>query len=194
MSLALAPGQGAESYKGQTAKLQQWRDRMDSMVPLSDWLAQTGLSLALTETTWAVPLLQSIHILSVAVVFSSVMMLDLQLAGIVGRQQPLRSNVLRFYPWIWCGLVVLIITGFFQIMAEPARELLNWIFWTKMTLVVAAALVTGPVRSRIEDIRFADMAPGKRHLIRATALVSLLLWVSVIICGRWIAYAGGPAG
>lgn len=166
---------------------------MESMTSISDWLAETSLSHAIAESGWAVPLLQSIHILSVAAVFSAVMMLDFRLAGITGAQQPLRSNVLRFYPWIWWALLVLMTTGFFQIMAEPARELLNWIFWTKMGLVVAAALVTAPIRSRIEDVRFADMAPGKRGMIRACALVSLVLWVTVITCGRWIAYAGGPA-
>jgi hypothetical protein len=166
---------------------------MESMTPISDWLAQTSLSQVIAESAWAVPTLQSIHIMSVAVVFSSVMMLDLRLAGITGAQQPLRSNVVRFYPWIWRALLVLVTTGFFQIMAEPARELLNWIFWTKMGLVIAACLVTAPTRSRVEDVRFADMAPAKRRVIRASALVSLVLWVAVITCGRWIAYAGGPA-
>lgn len=166
---------------------------MESMASLSDWLAQTSLSHAIAESAWAVATLQSFHIMSVAVVFSSVMMLNFRLAGITGKQQPLRSNVLRFYPWIWSALLVLMTTGFFQIMAEPARELLNWIFWTKMGLVVAASLVTAPIRSRIEDVRFADMASGKRGMIRASASISLVLWVAVITCGRWIAYAGGPA-
>ena len=167
---------------------------MESLAPVSGWLEQTSLSHALAETAWAVPLLQSIHILSVAVVFSSVMLLNVRLAGFAGKEFPLRSDVLRFYPWIWRALLVLVTTGFLQIMAEPARELLNWIFWTKMGLVVAASLITAPMRSRIDDVRFADLAPGKRSLIRSAALLSLLLWTTVIICGRWIAYAGGPTG
>jgi hypothetical protein len=146
---------------------------MVSMTPISEWLAQTSLSQAIAGSAWAVPTLQSIHI--------------------TGAQQPLRSNVVRFYPWIWRALLVLVTTGFFQIMAEPARELLNWIFWIKMSLVIAACLVTAPTRSRVEEVRFADMAPAKRSMIRVIALVSLVLWVAVITCGRWIAYAGGPA-
>ena len=165
---------------------------MESMAPFSQWLASTSLSHALDVSTWAVPVLQSIHIMAVATVFASVMMLDFRLAGIVGRRQPLRSNILRYYPWIWCALLVLIATGLFQITAEPKRELLNWIFWTKMGLIVVASLVTAPVRSQIEDVQFGAMAPAKRVLIRTSALVSLVLWIGVITCGRWIAYAGGP--
>ena len=166
---------------------------MESMASIAAWLAQTSLSHTLAESSWAVPALQSIHIMSVAVVLSSVMMLNVRLAGFIGRKQPLRSNSMRFYPWIWGALLVLVATGLFQIMAEPERELLNWIFWTKMGLIVAASLITAPVRSRIDDVRYAEMAPAKRNILRALAMASLVLWILVITCGRWIAYAGGPA-
>ena len=105
----------------------------------------------------------------------------------------MRDLTLRFYPWIWGALAVLLTTGFFQIMAEPARELLNWIFLTKMGLIIAAVLFTAPVRRLLEDCRYRDLPPAKRRTIRACALVSLILWVAVVVCGRWIAYAGGEA-
>ena len=167
---------------------------MASMVVFSSWLAQTQLSIAIADRAWTVPLLQSVHIISVAIVLSSVAMLDLRLAGVIGRGDPLRSAALRFYPWIWGALAVLILTGFFQIMAEPARELLNWIFWTKMGLIITASLITAPLRSRLEELRIGELPSGKRNLIRGCALLSLALWVGVVICGRWIAYAGGPTG
>ena len=157
----------------------------------SEWLAGTSLSQAVANHAWAVPSLQSVHILSVAIVMSSIAMLDLRLAGFLGREQSMRDLTIRFYPWIWGALAMLLTTGFFQIMAEPARELLNWIFLTKMALIIAAVLFTAPVRAMLEDSRFRDLPPGKRALIRACALVSLILWVGVVVCGRWIAYAGG---
>ena len=166
---------------------------MELMVPTAAWLAQTSLSRSLAENSWAVPTLQSIHIMSVAVVLSSVMMLDVRLAGFIGREQPLRSNSMRFYPWIWGALLALVTTGIFQIMAEPERELLNWIFWTKMGLVVAATATTALVGRTLEEGRFRDLAAGKRRTVRIGAAVSLVLWIVVITCGRWIAYAGAPA-
>ena len=118
-------------------------------------------------------------------------MLDLRLAGLLGRGQPMRSYNLRFYPSIWGGLCVLLATGTLQIMAEPARELLNWIFLTKMALIVAAVLLTAPVRWLLEERRFGEVAPARRAVIRACALASLSAWVAIVVCGRWIAYAGG---
>lgn len=163
---------------------------METLTSISDWLASTSLSVGLAATFWAVPTLQSIHILSIGIILASLAMLDLRLAGFIGREQSMRELTVRFYPWIWGALGVLIVTGILQIMAEPARELLNWIFWTKMGLIVAAVLFTAPVRLLLEDCRYRDLAASKRLLVRSCALISLLLWVMVVTCGRWIAYAG----
>lgn len=164
---------------------------MFTVTALSDWLAATQLSLAISGASWAVPTLQSIHILSIAVVMSSIAMLDLRLAGFIGREQSMRGLTLRFYPWIWGALGVLLTTGLLQIMAEPARELLNWIFWTKMGLIISAVLFTAPVRRLLEDCRYRDLPIRKRTIVRTCAMLSLVMWVAVVVCGRWIAYAGG---
>lgn len=166
---------------------------MSTLQVVSDWLAATPLSIAIAGASWAVPSLQSVHILAIAIVMSSVAMLDLRLAGFIGREQSVRGLTKRFYPWIWGALAVLVTTGFFQIMAEPGRELLNWIFWTKMSLIVGAVLLTAPVRRLLEDCRFRDLSAQKRTIVRTCALLSLVLWMAVLTCGRWIAYAGGQA-
>ena len=163
---------------------------METLKALSDWLAASGLSIWVASQGWTVPSLQSVHILSIGVILTSLAMLDLRLAGLIGREQSLRGLTLRYYPWIWGALAVLVTTGFLQIMAEPSRELLNWVFWTKMGLIVTAVLFTAPVRRHIEDCRFHDLAPRKRMILRTCALVSLALWLLVVTCGRWIAYAG----
>lgn len=163
---------------------------MEYLTSLSDALASSSLTEWLTTHEWAVPLLQSIHIMSVAIVLSSIALLDLRLAGLLGRGQSLRDLTLRFYPWIWGALLVLIGTGILQVMAEPARELLNFLFWSKMGLIITAVLFTMPVRRLLEDRPFQDLPSSKRHTLRLCAFVSLTLWALVIVCGRWIAYAG----
>ena len=167
---------------------------METLTAISDWLAATGLSVWLASQVWAVPTLQSVHILAIGIVLASVAMLDVRLAGLIGRDQPLRGAALRYYPWIWGALGVLVVTGLLQIMAEPARELLNWVFWTKMGLLVAAILFTAPLRHLLEDVRFADMAARKQLIFRTCALVSLALWIAIVTCGRWIGYAGDLTG
>ena len=62
-----------------------------------------------------------------------------------------------------------------------------------MGLIVAAVLFTAPLRRLIEDRRYRDHAPRKQLILRSCALVSLSLWLLVVTCGRWIAYAGDLA-
>ena len=163
---------------------------METLTAVSTWLASTSLTTWLASRVWVVPALQSIHILAIGIILASLAMLDLRLAGFIGREQSMRDMTLRFYPWIWGALSVLVITGILQIMAEPARELLNWVFWTKMGLIVTAVLFTAPVKRLLEDRRFRDLPPRKQRIVRTCGLVSLALWVLVVTCGRWIAYAG----
>ena len=161
-----------------------------TMTAVSNWLTATSLSHAIASRFWIVPTVQSLHILAIAVVLASIAMLDLRLAGVLGREQPMRGLTLRFYPWIWGALVVLFVTGLIMIMSEPARELLNWVFWTKMVLILGAVLFTAPVRSLLEDCRYRDLQQRKQLIVRACAIASLVLWIAVVTCGRWIAYAG----
>ena len=163
---------------------------METLTALSDALTATSLSNWLASRMWVVPTVQSVHILAIGIILASLAMLDLRLAGLIGREQSIRELTVRFYPWIWGALAVLVVTGFLQIMAEPARELLNWVFWTKMGLIVAAVLFTAPVRRLLEDCRYRDLPPRKQAILRICGLVSLALWVLVVTCGRWIAYAG----
>ena len=163
---------------------------METLTAVSTWLASTGLTTWLASRVWVVPMLQSVHILAIGIILASLAMLDLRLAGFIGREQSMRDMTLRFYPWIWGALAVLVITGILQIMAEPARELLNWVFWTKMGLIVTAVLFTAPVKRLLEDRRFRDLPLRKQRIVRTCGLVSLALWVLVVTCGRWIAYAG----
>jgi len=135
------------------------------------WLEQTPLSQAIQVTGWAVPALQTIHILAVAAVMASALMLSLRLAGMVWRDEPLPRVYARFRPVIWWSLPLLLATGAVMIIGEPARSLENPVFQLKMTLLVSAVVVTLlPFRNRI------------------VAVASLALWCAIVFAGRWIAY------
>lgn len=163
---------------------------MSTLATISEWLASTSVSVSVSGAPWVIPTVQSIHILAIAIVLSSVAMLDLRLAGFIGHERPARSTALRTYPRIWWALGVLFVTGLIMIMGEPERELRNWIFWTKMALIVSAVVVTMPVQRMLDECPYRDHAPVQRSRIRGLALLSLMFWVLVVVCGRWIAYAG----
>src|SRR5438552_18413903 len=112
--------------------------RTQALDRFCSWLEQTPLSQAIQTTSWVVPSVQTIHILAIAAVMSSVLMLDLRLLGVVGRDQPLARVCARFRPVIWWALPVLLATGIVMIIGEPARSRANPIFQLQMILLLSA--------------------------------------------------------
>lgn len=151
-----------------------------------DWLANTPLSLTIQTILWIIPAVQTVHILCVAIVMSSVAMLDLRLIGVTGRRQSISRMVSRFVPWVWGALPVLAGTGIILIIGEPARELLNPYFRAKMAMLAVVIVITFIVqRQNKKDAAYWE---ARRIAAALTGVASLLLWVGIVTAGRWIAY------
>ena len=155
----------------------------------SKWLAATPLSHAIQTTKWVIPALQTIHILSVAVVFSSAVLVDLRLWRLLNRDVPLPEVARRFLPTIWPVLLVLLITGSLLIIGEPKRSLLNSAFYLKMALLAAAIVLTAWLQwSLSPSPNFWDKDRGRRMAGQLAATLSILVWCGILFAGRWIAY------
>src|SRR6476661_1872691 len=107
------------------------------------WIDHTALSQSIQAAGWVVPTVQTIHILAVAVVASSALLIDLRLIGLFWADRPLKVISARFLPLVWWPLLVLLATGAIMVIGEPARSLKNPAFQLKMTLLIAALIVTG---------------------------------------------------
>jgi hypothetical protein len=153
------------------------------------WLAATPLSHTIQAAGWIIPALQTVHILSVAVVFSSAILVDLRIWRLLGRDVPLPEVARRFLPAIWPILLILLITGSLLITGEPRRSLLNSTFYLKMTLLAIAILLTaGLQRSIASSPDFWDRDRTRRIAGQFAATVSILVWCGILFAGRWIAY------
>lgn len=148
----------------------------------SEGLAATPVSQFIQVTGWAIPSLQTVHILSLAILFASALMVDLRVMGTGLRAESLQSVASRFLPPIWICLVVLLLSGSLLIVAEPGRTVGNPVFYLKMGLLIVAIAVTLVLRS------FAKNQRPIAALQLALASFSLLLWASIIVAGRYIAY------
>lgn len=156
------------------------------------WLEQTNVSAFVKTNKWVVPSLQTLHILCVAVVLSSILMLTLRILGILGKDQSLQAFAARFLPWIWYTIPVLAVGGMLQITAEPERSLNNTVFQLKMVLLLAAMGGTAIVWRKIRVP--ADASAPRQDGTASLRLVSgavFVLWVAIIVAGRWIAYWTG---
>jgi hypothetical protein len=131
---------------------------------------------------------QTIHILAIAAVMSAVLMIDLRLIGILGRDQLIARVSRRFGPVIWWSLPILLATGIIQIIGEPSRSLENPVFRLKMALLAGALIVT--LAYQIPLSRNPSYWDPRRRAAQIIAVVSLLVWVGIVFASRWIAYTG----
>lgn len=152
------------------------------------WLGQTSLSVAIQSHEWIIPTIQSIHIVAIGVVLSSVFMIDLRILGWAGRDQSLIEVTDRFGPWLSGALCVLLGTGIVMVIGEPARELLAFSFWSKMFLVAVGTAVGASFRIAVRRNPNYWEVSVNRWSIRSLTLLTLLIWLGVVILGRLIAY------
>jgi hypothetical protein len=157
------------------------------MESFGNWLYGTGFSTALRETSWVVPGLQSVHILALAVLVGSALVADLRLAGVLASDTPPATVLRAYFPRIAKALAVLLVTGLLLVVMEPGRTLGNTLFWTKMLLILAAIALTWLVKRPLLA-RAGDAAVPIPPTAKLAGWLSLLIWVAVIFCGRWIAY------
>jgi len=160
-----------------------------ALTGFSKWLAATPLSATIQTAGWIIPTLQTIHILGVAVLFSSAILVDLRMWGLLQRDAPLQEVAQRFLPPIWPILLLLLITGSLLIVGEPRRSLLNSTFYLKMGLLLVAVLLTAILqRSLASTPAFWDRNLALRIGGQLTATASVLVWCGILFAGRWIAY------
>jgi hypothetical protein len=153
----------------------------------ANWLVSTQVSIALAKSSWVVPTMQTAHIVAIAVLFSSVLMVGLRVMGWAGRGETLKATVERFRPWFWGSLVVLAITGMILIVTEPPRQLLAISFWLKMsTLAIAIAIAVLFLRSI--DRNAACWEGAARPQTKVFGIVTFCVWCLVVFLGRFIAF------
>ncbi|MSO98984.1 MAG: hypothetical protein EXR11_12330 [Rhodospirillaceae bacterium] len=154
------------------------------------WLAATPASKLIQDIPWVVPATQSAHILSISIVLSAVAMMNWALLR-RGAGADIAELDRRFIPAVWIGLGGLFLTGLILIVGEPARELKNFLFWTKMGLVVIIFAITWTFHRSVEgNPVFWQHSPRRVSTARYFGIVSMLIWVAIVAAGRWIAFVG----
>ncbi|PYS01427.1 MAG: hypothetical protein DMG15_22720 [Acidobacteria bacterium] len=152
----------------------------------AEWLSHTSPSILIqTHNASVIPTIQSIHIIAIGVVLTSVLMIDLRILGWAGHDQTLRETTDRFGPWLSWALLVLLITGISMVVGEPVRALLSFSFWLKMFLVALGTLIATFLQITAKR---NEQTLVNRRTVKSLAILTLLIWVGIVILGRLIAY------
>lgn len=160
-----------------------------SVLGLLEWVAATPWSVALHESLYMWPLVESTHVLSLTLFVGTAIVLDLRLLGLALKRVPVSELTGRLLPWTRIGFVVMVATGLLLFYATPVRNYQNIFFRLKMILFLLAGLNVWFFHSRIhERVAEWDLTLPPPRAARVAGLVSLVAWAGVVVAGRFIAY------
>ena len=136
------------------------------------------------------PITQALHILGIAAVMGSILMIDLRILGLAVPSQNVSEMMRRLLPWTFWALLSNALTGLPFVLARPYRYFLNPVFGWKMSFLVPAVLlaVVFYLLNR-REIGYWEGSSARRASARVIAVASLALWIGVVLAGRWIAYS-----
>ena len=159
------------------------------IISLLEWLGTTKWSVMLLESYYAWPLLESTHVLTLALFVGTALMMDLRLVGVAFRGVPVSAFTGRMLPWTRVGFAIMVATGLLLFYSSPLRYYHNLFFRVKVVLLVAAGLNVWFFHSRVHrSLPEWDGAARPPRAARIAGVVSLVAWTGVVFSGRLVAY------
>ena len=160
-----------------------------TLLPFCQWLAATDWSVALHESVYGYPIVESVHVWALCVFLGLAIMLDLRLVGLVMPDVPVSQVARRLLPWTAAGFVVMIASGLLWFYAIPVRTYQNLFFRIKVVMLVLAGINAWVFHATIwRRVASWELEPTPPRGARLAGVASLVLWVGIVFAGRMIAY------
>lgn len=156
------------------------------------WLHDTGLAETVRANPLMFPWVESVHVLAITLVVGSIAAVDLRLLGVASRSQPVTRVIHDILPLTWISFTVAVLTGMTLFTSSAVDYAHNGPMQMKMLLLVIAGinmLVFHLVTYR--SVGAWDDAPRAPLPVRVAGATSLLLWIGVVVFGRWIGFVSG---
>jgi hypothetical protein len=157
----------------------------DVLRPFFEWCDSTALSAAIRDSTWMFAVLEMLHLLALALLLGSLVVLNLRLMGLGMRRQPVSQLARELALWIHCGLAFVVITGALLFLSEAMKCYASPPFVIKMMLLTLAILSHLTIFPRALRMKDSVRLP---LWTRPAACLSLALWFGVGLAGRAIGF------
>jgi hypothetical protein len=146
------------------------------------------LGVAMRQWLWLYPSVEIVHIVGIALLVGSIAVLDLRLLGFA-RGLPVRRLSAHVLPWTIGSFVLILPSGLLMFVAHATDLMGNPVFALKVCLIFAAGINAAVFHAGVyRGAAGWDVEALPPFAARASAALSLLLWVAVIACGRLLAY------
>jgi hypothetical protein len=152
-------------------------------------LESSHLATRIRDSLYLFPLIESSHVIGLTMVFGTIAIVDLRLLGIASTQRPFTRIASDVLNWTWAAFALTVTTGLLMFITNAGVYYHNFYFRSKMTLLVLAGinmLIFEFTAAR--SVHRWDQDTAAPLAGRTVAVLSLVLWISIIFLGRWIGF------
>lgn len=157
-----------------------------ALLPLFEWMETTPMGVV--GKTWGAvfALVQTVHLLAMALLGGAVLAADGRLLGLLLTDQPLQQVQAQCHRVWLVGLLLVVASGLFMACGVALKVYYLEVFWFKMLALTAGVLFQWFVRRPLVD----HYGAVSQVSLRLVAVASLVIWFSVAATGRWIGFSG----
>jgi hypothetical protein len=148
----------------------------------------SGLGQAMRQSLWLYPIVEIVHLVGLALLFGSIVVLDLRLLGL-SKSIPIRKMSAHVLPWTAASFLLIVPSGLAMFVAHASDFIGNPVFLLKMGLIFAAGINAAVLHAgAFRGAASWDTGAMPPAAVRLAGGISLLIWIAVIACGRLLAY------
>jgi hypothetical protein len=155
----------------------------ESLRPYFEWCGNTWLGSTVRDTVWAFPVIETFHLLALAVLLGSVLIVNLRVFGLGRRYLPAAQMARQLEPWMLASLGVLIASGIPMAFSEPIKCFESYSFPIKMGLIVVGIVVQLTMQRK-----WVMAEDAARRKAQFAAILSIVIWTAVGAAGKGIPY------
>ncbi len=159
---------------------------MNDAPPIFHWMQSMPLSACIRGSRAAIPIIETIHLLAMALAAGTIMVIDLSILGVALRRESVPRIARELGPWTWGGFGVTLFTGILLFLAEAEKMACKPVFWAKLALLAGAFTYHLTIHRQL----CAAKEPFALARARLTAGASLALWFGVAFGGKAIGLFG----
>lgn len=157
--------------------------KLDFLFPFFKWCDTTMLGHWVSGGTWEFPIIETVHILALAMLYGCVVVISLRLMGIMMRGWTVAGITREVTPFLNVSLAVILISGTLLYLSEAMKAFENAAFWLKVDLLFAALVFHFAVVRRVTKADQVSRATGM-----TVGIISLALWLGIGCAGRAIGF------
>jgi hypothetical protein len=153
------------------------------------WLESTAPAVAISESSWLFPGIESVHVLAITLVVGSITMVDLRLLNINLRDRPVGELIAEVLPWTWASFAVAVCSGALLFSSNATHYWGTVPFRAKMLLLGLAGLnMVAFHATTFRSVEVWGRQPQPPRAAKVSGGLSLALWIGVVSLGRWIGF------